>query len=392
MPRHALNPTFVRTVQPTAKPSLYGDGNGLYLYVSPTVRAPAKRWVQRLTVYGTVRQLSLGTVEELSLREARQVALQNRRMVRAGGEPRAHLRNHPPTFEEALDTVIAIHRPVWRHAEHMAADWRASLRRHAFPTLGQKSVATVTAADVMAVLAPIWTTTPYRARVVRRRIGVVMRWAIAQGHRPDDPTDTVAAALPMNLTRSVPYRALPYAEVAGAIAKMRASTSSPALRFAFEFQVLCAVRPGEARRARWQHIDLDAATWTIPARDIKTGRTHRVPLSDRALAVLGQARRGRRRRWVFPSPVTGGPFNRGHLRTVLAALGINALPHGFRSSFRDWAAERTDAPHAVMEAALAHVVRNRVEAAYARSDLFERRKTLMQQWADYLNVPPSGPE
>ncbi|MYE11883.1 MAG: tyrosine-type recombinase/integrase [Gammaproteobacteria bacterium] len=392
MSRNALNPTFVRTVQPTASPRLYGDGHGLYLYVSPTVRAPAKRWIQRLTVFGTVRQLSLGTLAELSLREARQIALENRRIARAGGEPRAHASSQPPAFAAALDTVIALHRPVWRHPERMAAEWRASLHRHAFPTLGQKSVATITTADVLAVLAPIWTAKPKTARAVRRRIGVVMRWAIVQGHRLDDPTATVTAALPRSLPRPVPHRALPYTEVAGAIARVHASGSAPALKLGFEFQVLCAARPGEARRARWQHIDLDAATWTIPASDVKTGRTHRVPLSDRALAVLHEARSGRRKRWVFPSPVTGGPFHHGHLRKVFATLGIDALPHGFRSSFRDWAAECTDAPHAVMEAALAHVVRNRVEAAYARTDLFERRSVLMQQWADYLNPPAAGSE
>ena len=392
MSRNALNPTFVRTVRPTAEPRLYGDGNGLYLYVSPTVRAAAKRWVQRLTVYGTVRQVSLGTVEELSLREARQVALENRRIVRAGGEPRAHARGQPPTFEAAVDAVIALHRPVWRHPERMVADWRAAMRRHVFPTLGQKSVAAITAADVLAVLAPIWTTTPSMARFVRRRIAVVMKWAIVQGHRRDDPTDTVTAALPQRKAPAVHNRALPYAEVPGALAQVQASTSSPALKLAFEFQVLCAVRPGEARHARWRHIDLDAATWTIPASEIKHGRTHRVPLSDRALAVLRQARSGRHRRWVFPSPVTGVPFHPSQLRNVLTALGIDAVPHGFRSSFRDWAAECTDAPHAVMEAALAHVVRNPVEAAYARSDLFERRRALMQQWADYLSASAPGSE
>ena len=384
MHRYALNPTFVSTVQPTDKPRMYGDGNGLYLYVSPTVRAPAKRWVQRITVYGSLRQLSLGTLDELSLREARQVALENRKMVRAGREPRAHTRRHPPTLEEALETVIAIRRPVWRHGERMATDWRGSLRRHAFPALGQKSVAAITTADVMAVLAPIWTAKPSMARIVRRRLAVVLNWAIAQGHRSDDPTEAVAAALPNGQPAPVHHRALPYTEVADAIARVRAGASSRALGLGFEFQVLCAVRPGEARRARWQHIDLDAATWTIPASDVKTGRTHRVPLSDRALAVLREARRGRRRRCVFPSPVTGGPYYPARLRLVLAAVGIDAVPHGFRSSFRDWAAECTDAPHAVMEAALAHPARSRVEAAYARSDLFERRRVLMQQWADYL--------
>ena len=172
-------------------------------------------------------------------------------------------------------------------------------------------------------------------------------------------------------------------EVAAAIAAVRGSAWSPAVRLGFEFTVLCAVRPGAARRARWEDIDLDAATWTIPAAAMKSNRTHRVPLSDRAVAVLGEARAGRTG-WVFPSPVTGGAFADNWLRHPLTALGIAATPHGFRSSFRDWAAENTDASRAVMEAALAHAIPDATEAAYARSDLFERRRTLMQQWADYL--------
>ena len=256
-------------------------------------------------------------------------------------------------FADALETVIAIRQPGWKSGAQRAGRWRASLRRHAFPRIGRKRVDAITPADVMAVLAPIRTTTPRTARRVRQRIAAVMQWAVAEGYRDDNPAgDAVVAALPGVKVRPTHRRALPYAEVAAAVAAVRGCARAFAARLGFEFTVLCAVRSGEARLARWEDIDLDAATWTIPAAAMKSNRAHRVPLSDRAVAVLGEAGAGRAG-WVFPSPVTGGAFADNWLRLLLTALGIAATPHGFRSSFRDWAAENTDAPRAVMEAALA---------------------------------------
>ena len=393
MPQHALNPAFVRAVTPGHRPRRYRDGNGLYLLVAPGARGGGKSWVQRLTVHGRAREFGLGSFKDVSLKEARAIALENRRIARSGGDPGAAGRRTggAPVFADALETVIAIRQPGWKGGPHVAGLWRASLRRHAFPRIGRKRVDAITTADVMAVLAPIWTTTPGMARKVRQRIGAVMKWAVAEGYRDDNPAgDAVVAALPGVKVRPTHRRALPYAEVAAAVAAVRGCARASAARLSFEFAVLCAARPGEARRARWEDIDLDTATWTIPASAMKSNRTHRVPLSDRAVAVLGEAGAGCTG-WVFPSPVTGGPFADNWLRELLTALGIAANPHGFRSSFRDWAAENTDAPRAVMEAALAHVIPDATEAAYARSDLFEHRRTLMQQWADYLaGSAPAG--
>ncbi len=386
MPQHALNPAFVRAVSPGDRPRRYRDGNGLYLLVTPGARGGGKSWVQRLSVHGRAREFGLGSFKDVSLKEAREIALANRRIARRGGDPGAAGRRTggAPVFADALETVIAIRQPGWKSGPRRAGRWRTSLRRHAFPRIGRKRVDAITTADVMAVLAPIWTTTPHTARRIRQRIAAVMQWAVAEGWRDDNPAgDAVVAALPSVKVRPVHRRALPYAEVAAAIAAVRGCARAAAARLGFEFTVLCAVRSGEARLARWEDIDLDAATWTIPAAVMKSSRAHRVPLSDRAVAVLGEAGAGRTG-WVFPSPVSGGAFADNWLRLVLTALGIAATPHGFRSSFRDWAAEHTDAPRAVMEAALAHVIPDATEAAYARSDLFERRRTLMQQWADYL--------
>ena len=380
-----LTAAFVRTVKPTERLKRYGDGNGLYLLVKPGPRGGGKSWVQRIAIHGVRRDMGLGSAELVTLAEARQMAWENRRIARGGGDPRVAGSRHSPTFSEAAETVIAMHRSTWKDAAGTEAQWRSSLATYVTPRIGDTPVHAIETADVMDVLMPIWTSKHTTATRVRHRIGAVMKWAIAQGHRPDNPAgEALGAALPKVDATKAHFRALPYTEVGAALAKVRASESSLSVRLALEFMVLCAVRSGEARGARWKEIDRKTATWTIPATRMKAGREHRVPLSDGALAVLGKAAAIREGALVFPSSRPGIPLIAGALGRLLKELDIDAVPHGFRSSFRDWAAEKTDTPHAVMEAALAHTVRNAVEAAYARSDLFERRRQLMGQWADYL--------
>ena len=242
----------------------------------------------------------------------------------------------------------------------------------------------IAGADVMAVLLPIWFTKRNTARNVRQRIGAVMKWAVAQGHRPDNPAgDALSAALPNNTGPRCHQRALPHAEVGDALLRVRASGANPGTVLAFEFLVLTAARSGEVRNARWEEFGLEGAVWTIPAERMKAGREHRVPLSARALGVLDEARRLPGAGTVFPSP-TGRTQPHHYMARLLRELEIDAVPHGFRSSFRDWAAECTDAPREVCELALAHVNSDRVEAAYRRSDLFDRRRVLMNDWAAYV--------
>ena len=201
----------------------------------------------------------------------------------------------------------------------------------------------------------------------------------------DNPAgDAIGAALPKPPRIQKHYKALPYGEVAAAVEAVRRAEARVAVKLGIEFLVLTACRSGEVRGTRWEEIDMEAGEWTIPAERMKSRREHRVPLSARAREILAEAKAyAPRSEWVFPS-ARGLVLSSFEFAGLLKALGIATVPHGFRSSFRDWAAERTDAPHAVMEAALAHVVRNKVEAAYARSDLFERRRVLMEQWAEYL--------
>ena len=233
---------------------------------------------------------------------------------------------------------------------------------------------------------PIWSTKRETARRVRQRIGAVMKWAVAQGYREDNPAgDAISAALPKNSVRRQHQKALPHGQVAEALGRVRASRAHRATALAFEFLVLTACRSGEVRGARWDEVSDDAATWTVPPERMKAKLEHRVPLSVRAVAVFDEARGlADKSGLVFPSP-TGRVLSDSTLSKLLRELGIGAVPHGFRSSFRDWAAERTDVPREVCELALAHVNSDRVEA-YRRSDLFVKRRKLMEDWAAYLTT------
>ena len=380
-----LNPAFVGAAKAGDKTTRYGDGNGLYVVVTPTGATGGKSWVQRIAVGGVRRELGLGSVRDVSLGEARRLALENRRIARSGGDPSGPRERRAPTFARAFDEVIALRRDSWRDPAAMEARWRTSMERYALDRIGNRRVDAITAADLLAVLQPIWASMD-EARRVRQRIGLVMQWAVAQGYRPDNPAgDVLDAALPRVDRRPTPRLALPHGEVSAALAKVRTSSAGPGIRLAFEAMVLCAVRSGEARRATWDEVDLESAVWTIPASRMKAGRAHRVPLSDRSLSVFREADAIRGGELVFPSRKPGAAIDKRSFSRLMTKLGIAAHPHGFRSSFRDWAAETTDAPPAVMEAALAHTVSDRTQAAYARSDLFERRRTLMRQWADYLS-------
>ena len=387
-PDKALTAAFCRHVGESGR---YADGNGLYLHVDPS---GARRWVQRLVVRGKSCVLGLGSFTLVSLAEARERALSNRKLARSGGDP---LGARPrtagvPTFAEATEQVIAIHREAWRDGDAMARQWRATLQQYVHPHLGDKGVDRVTTADVMAALQPIWSTKNETAQRVRRRIGAIMRWAIAQGYRSDNPAgEAVTAALPKRPRRIRHMPALPYGEVGAALAGVRVSQAWTGTKLAFELLVLTAARSGEVRLATWEEFDLAASVWTVPAARMKANREHRVPLCGRAVEVLREAARLRD---VVASVEPAGlvfPTRRGKALSdmvfwkLVKQQGLAAVPHGFRSSFRDWAAERTDHPREVVEAALAHVAGNRTEAAYARSDLFERRRRLMDEWAAYLD-------
>ena len=268
-----------------------------------------------------------------------------------------------------------------------------TFERYAFPRIGKLPVSEVTSADVLEILAPIWHEKAATARKLRQRLHAVLEWAVAMEFRIDNPCDRIGPVLGPQHNVVQHMRALPHRDVAAAIRTARASTVPPAVRLAFEFLVLTAARWGEVRWAEWTEIDRDEGVWTVPARRMKANREHRVPLCVRAVEILDEARRlvEGTSPFLFPNRV-GKQLEEKQLRRMFQKHGIAAVPHGFRSSFRDWAAEETDHPREVVEAALAHVVTNRVEAAYRRTDLFERRRRLMNDWAAYLADKSRDPE
>lgn len=378
-----LSASFVKTVN---QPGRYGDGRGgfgLSLLVKPTTTGRlSKTWSQRLRVNGSSVNIGLGAYPVVTLAEARTVALENRRTVAAGRDPRA---GGIPTFAQAAETVCRIHSASWRSKKY-AVQWRSTLENHAFPRIGQKPVSKITTADVMGVLLAndFWNRKRVTARVVRQRIGSVMKWAVAQGYREDNPAgDAISAALPRNGVRVQHRPALPHQRVGEALGRIRASGANPGTKLCVELLVLTACRGGEVRRAKWSEFDLEEAVWTIPENRTKSGREHRVPLSAGALKVLEHAKAlGANNGVVFPG-LRGKPISEITMSRLFHRLEIGCVPHGMRSTFRDWCSE-TGVAREVAEASLAHVVKNKVEAAYARSDLLERRREVMDAWSDYI--------
>ena len=309
--------------------------------------------------------------------------------VAEGRNPLAEKRRAKmPTFAEAAAKVHEANLPRWRNGKH-TGQWINTLRTYAFPTIGKMSLDRIERRDVLGILTPIWTTKPETARRVRQRIRTILKWAQAHGFVEHNMAgEAIDGALPLMPRVKKHFRALPYAEVPAALVTVDASPASMAAKLCLRFLILTAARSGETRGALWSEIDLDAREWRIPAERMKGGAEHRVPLSDAAVAVLEQARplsggEGP----IFPSPMKPGqPMSDMTLTKVLRSTGLaqSATIHGFRTCFRTWASERTNAARAVMELSLAHAVGSSVEQAYSRSDLIEKRRVLMQAWADFV--------
>ena len=375
-----------------SKPGRHGDGDGICLNVAPS---GSKSWVQRNVIDGRRRDMGLGPYPAVSLARARAIAHDNRTAVAEGRDPVAEKREareaarrpapSVPTFAEAAARVIELRRPTWSNAKH-AGQWERTLATYVHPVIGGKTVDTVTPADAMAVLTPIWTTKPETASRVRQRMETVMDWAVTHGYRLDNPAGrSLLKALPSVKRLKEHRQALPYVQVPGAVALVRECTADIPTKLAFEFLVLTAGRSVEVRAAEWSEIDREAAAWEVPAARMKARRPHRVPLPGRAMEILKEAARfGGGQDLVFPATRSGRTTSSMTFTALLRRLGIPAVPHGFRSSFRDWVIEQTSTPWAVAEAALAHNVGNSTEAAYMRSDLFDQRRTLMDAWAEFV--------
>ena len=368
-----------------SRPGRHGDGDTLYLCVKAS---GAKSWIQRITIDGRRHDIGLGAFPVVGLAKARERAFANRVAIADGRNPLAEkIKARIPTFREAAEKTIEANRPRWRNPK-TDQNWTAALERHAFPVLGNMRVDRIGREDVLRVLTPLWTSKPEQARKLRRRIRATLAWCQAHGHIEHNIAgEAIDGALPAQPAVKEHLRALPYRDVAAALATVDSSRASPTAKLCLRFTVLTAARSGETRGATWTEIDLQAGEWRIPASRMKSGVEHRVPLSDGALAVLQRALPLRNHSdLIFPSPARRGrPLSDMALTKVLRDSGLadRATAHGFRSSFRDWCAV-TGKPRELAEAALAHAVAG-VEGAYFRSDLFERRRHLMEDWARYLN-------
>jgi integrase len=405
-----LHKLSARTVAALTRPGRHSDGGGLYLFVSRDAAALRRRWVFRFTQDRKTREMGLGPANGVSLAEARKLAAAARNEVANGRDPieardagRRASRGRK-AFGECATALIAAKQSEWRNARHRQ-QWRVTLETYCAP-IWAMPVDEVDTEAVLGVLRPLWQTRPETASRLRGRIEAVLDAAKAQGLRQGENP----ARWRGHLDKLLPKRqklsrghlaAMPYNRVPELVARLRgrpglaSSPPSPAepsiSAMALEFLILTAARSGEVLGARWSEIDLDAKVWTVPASRMKAAREHRVPLSGRAMAILARLDKAKTGEFVFFGQRPGKPLSPAALTMVLRRLQINrATIHGFRSSFRDWAGNETHYPRELAEAALAHVIGDKAEQAYHRSDALEKRRALMEAWAAYCE-PNAAP-
>lgn len=371
-----------------AKPGKHGDGRGLFLIVG---EGGAKSWILRMQRHGKRRDIGLGSAHDVSLAEAREAAFATRKMILNGIDPVAEKKKALgiPTFKKVADMLHAEHLPTWKNKKH-AAQWLSSLAMYAFPHLGELPVNEIDSPAVRDCLARIWLEKPETARRVRQRICAVLDYAYSKGWRETEtPVRAISKGLPKQPKTKGHHAAMPWRDVPGFIRSMPETLNAgEVVLLAIEFTILTACRSGEVRGAKWNEIDHNARVWTIPAGRMKAGKAHRVPLSDRCISILSGMAELRRSRTndglIFEGARTARPLSDMTLTMPLRRAGIDATLHGFRSSFRDWCAEATDTPREIAEACLAHTLRNKVEAAYARTDHLDRRRDVMNAWSTFV--------
>lgn len=362
----------------------YGDGDGLFLLVGPT---GSRSWVVRVQKDGKRRDIGLGSASKVPLALARARAVKARSQIEAGIDPVAERRKAAgvPTVREAAALVHAETSRNWRNGKHNK-QWLSSLETHCFPLIGDVSVSILDGPSVRDVLASIWLTKPETARRVRQRIISIVDWSVAKGYR-EVPLAIAAIdkSLPRQKRSDRHHEALPYANLPDFLASLRSRETVG--RLALEFLILTAARSGEVRGATWSEIDPDTALWTIPAARMKAEREHVIPLSEAAVRVMERARRwgtdAKSDALLFPGMKRDRPISDMTLTKVMRDMGLTAVPHGFRSSFKDWASETTTFPNELSEAALAHAIANKSEAAYRRGNMLEKRRIMMTAWANF---------
>ena len=370
-------------IRALTKPGRYMDGDGLSLLLT----APKKGyWVLRATINGRRRDIGLGPLDLVTLAEARELAIDMRRDIQRGIDPieeRKRQKIEILTFKAAAEKVHSEQKAAWKNGKHQD-QWINTLETYAFPKLGDRLVNDIEGPLIREVLLDIWLEKPETARRVKQRIGVVLDWAYANGMRATEaPMRSLSRALPRQPKQDGHFAAMPYEDVPTFLKHLHKRTS--VARLALEFLILTASRSGEVRGAKWAEINLDAKLWTVPAERMKVGKEHVVPLTDAAIDVLERARPyyAECSNLVFPGRNVLRPMSDMTLLKILRYAKLAFTVHGFRSAFRDWAAEKTSYPGEVAEAALAHSVSNKVEAAYRRTNYLDKRRELMREWSDF---------
>ena len=400
-----INRLSARQVETIARKGRYADGNGLWLQISDQ---QTKSWLFRFTLDGKQRQMGLGSVHTVSLSEARKHALECRKSLLDGNDPiderkrqRQSLQAQTvstKTFAWCARKYIAAHEAGWKNAKH-AAQWSSTLETYAFSVIGKLSVSDIDTNLVVQVLEPIWNSKTETASRVRGRIEAILDWAKVRGFRDgENPArwkghlDNVLPAK-SKISEVKHHPALPYLEVGEFTQKLQQIDTVGAM--ALEFQILTAARPGEVREAEWDEIDIDKKEWSLAARRMKEKRPHVVPLSDPAIELLKALQQMKQSMYVFPGQRKNKPLSNSASASVIKRMGYkieDVTPHGFRSTFKDWAMELTGYANEVSEMALSHKVADKVEAAYRRGDLRDKRRRLMEDWAAYCASGPLSAE
>ncbi len=383
-----INKLSARAVTTLKEPGLYGDGGGLYLQVADIggTGEVTKSWVFRFMLAKRARKMGLGSVNDFNLAEARERARRARQLLADGRDPiearlverDARRRDEAESviFRDAATKFLATHQDGWKNAKHRQ-QWKNTLATYAYPTLGTRPVRAIDAALINGTLADIWKKTPETAARVKQRIERVVEWV--KGGMP--------LPAPGKAKRVQHHAAMPWQDVPAFMAELRARESVSAR--ALEFTILCAARTGETIGARWDELDLDEGVWTVPAERMKAHKEHRVPLSARALEILRDLPR-EKGGYVFPGGKERAPLSNMAMLQLLRGMRPGLTVHGFRSAFKDWATESTNHPNVVSEAALAHTIPDKVEAAYRRGELIDKRRRLMRDWATFCQRPPVG--
>lgn len=366
------------------EPGRYSDGDGLMLKIGPT---GGRSWIVRVQTNGRRRDVGLGDARDLSLVGAREAAMEIRKNARLGNDPlaqRQKQRMPAPTFRDA---ALIVHKELlkgWKNGKHRE-QWMTTLEKYAFPKLGRLPVDQIEGPLVRDILAAIWLDKPETARRVKQRIGTILDWSYSKGFRSSEaPMRSISKGLPRQTKKQGHFAAMAHAQLPAFIATLDVAHASMG-KLALRALILTACRSGEIRGARWSELSDDLSEWTIPETRMKAGTRHRVPLSSPARAVFQQAQSMRvfDSDLIFPGQDRFKPLSDMTLLKVLRDANIGATVHGFRSTFRDWVADETDYPREIAEAALAHTIGNKVEAAYRRTDFFEKRRSLMADWGAY---------